>query len=107
MHAVTDYMFSLSGGLLNRGYNIEACVNFLMEQKTLELDKLLHRYNHQLVRDIIQYLVSRLLFWSCSVGNELTLLLWSSVQQSTRCKPSRIIWTPRFAKFSSLNFSNG
>jgi hypothetical protein len=51
--------------LLNRGYNIEACVNFLMEQKTLELDKLLHRYNQQLVRDIIQYLVSLLLFWSC------------------------------------------
>lgn len=58
MHGVTDYMFSLPGGLLSRDYDIERCVDFLMERGRHYLNKILPRYNRQLVLDLVNYLVS-------------------------------------------------
>lgn len=61
---MTDYMFSLPGGLLNKGYSLEKCFDFLMERGELYLVKPLHQYNRKLVLDVIHFLVRFLLHFS-------------------------------------------
>lgn len=97
MHAVTDYMFSLPGGLLNKNYDLEKCVDFLMEREDIYLRKPLHRYNRKLVRDVIHFLVSPLAPWPRIPVSQacLTRMNVCSAQASTRCKASRIKLTRR------------
>ena len=85
MDAVSDYLLSLPGGLLNPTYTLDGATRFIMDHSDAYLKKMFTHYTPEFIKGAIHFFVSLAGELSLVMPN-LTTVYFDSVRRSIHCR---------------------